>query len=442
MKFKKTLIQVVTALLFFTFISKAFGETENLRVDSLLNRRKHHYSKYEENNDDFEEFSTAKIKHRRHKKAFIQKNQNLNFDTLTISARNNTHPSNGTSETRPGIFPNLTFVTNPNLAMVLKKTFSTLQKCKQKTGLLYYVNMANIKDKNHPGNHIQQLQARPSYVVLNEHAFSVQDNQTPHSLVRAIGIEKILRVTQTFKGTTCFDVIEEKKENKPLQLCGESKDEMDEWIVGILEFKECLLKEKFEIIDANANAFAKTPSKSDIKHGKGMVPPMQPDHHNTPNNKESIPTPIVAPDALYYTNTFTPTSEIQEITETDKALTKILNDKKREELAQRQIKRQIEDKIRKVKEAHKKILLQQRKMAHKNALNKKKEIAVETKKIEDQAKKKEKEILNDALKNMQKMNVITFFKSNRKKTSTNIKSLLASQSLEKPKELGHKSIEL
>jgi len=56
-----------------------------------------------------------------------------------------------------------------------------------------------------------------------------------------------------------------------------------------------------------------------------------------------------------------------------------------------------------VKEAHKKILLQQKKLSQQNASNKKKEIALETQKIENQAKKKENDLLNGALKNIEQM---------------------------------------
>jgi hypothetical protein len=238
-------------------------------------------------------------------------------------------------------------------------------------------------------------------------------------------LEKILRVTQTYSGTTCFDIIEEKKEALPLQLCAETKEEMDEWIVGILEFKECLLKDKFQIIDANANAFKKEEKKKadikkDIKQGKGIVPTLakgklggkgkgiggkgKGPNPSLSNSELPFKPPTISPETLYYTNSFTPSTEIVEITETDETLTKILNDKKREEIAQRQIRREIEDKIRKVKEAHQKILLQEKKMVKKNAVNKKKQIAVATQKIEDQAKKMEKQILSNALKSMQQMN--------------------------------------
>ena len=206
------------------------------------------------------------------------------------------------------------------------------------------------------------------------------------------------------------EIVEEKKELTPLQLCSETKDEMDEWIVGILEFKECLLKEKFELIDANANAFAANhpkENKEDIKAGKGIVPPKIVPPVPSPFAKVETPVkPVVVPDALFYVNSFAPTSEVQEITETDATLTKILNNKKREELAQRQIKRQMEDKLRKVKEASKKIELQIHKQAKAAAANKRKEIAIATQKIEASAQKQEKNILNNALKNMNAMDVI------------------------------------
>jgi len=345
----------------------------------------------------------SRVSEPRKRKAFIQM-----FDDVL---QNSTNSTNSTVPLPPGIFPtNVTFLINLNLDMKAKATFAKYTKCKEKSGLLYLLKNEDIADKNDPSKHSKGITLRPILIVLNEFSFSVQDNQIPQSLIQAIILEKILRVTQTYKGTTCFDIVEDKKELNPIHLCAENKDEMDEWIVGILEFKECLLKEKFEIIDANTNAFAKKEdpkkeNKEDIKRGKGVVPPIKPPTPVNPLAKVEVPVkPVIIPDALFYTNTFAPTSEVQEITETDVTLTKILNDKKREEIAQRQIKRQIEDKIRKVKEAHKRILLQEKKMAKKNSANKKKEIAIETQKIENNAKKQENDILNSALKNMQKMN--------------------------------------
>ncbi len=307
----------------------------------------------------------------------------------------------------PGIFPpNVKFIFNTYLDMKEKATYVKNTKCKEKTGLLYLLKVQEVLDEKDPTKKEKKVTLKPSYISLSETSFSVQNNQIPQYLVQAVLLNKILRVTQEYKGTTCFDIIEEKKEMTPLQFCAESKDEMDEWIIGILEFKECLLKERFEIIDANSNAFAKKPDKLDVKNGKGVVPPKRPPPPVNPLAKVETPVkPVVIPDALYYTNTFAPTKEVQEITEADETLTKILNNKKREELAQRQIKRQIEDKIRKVKEAHKKIMLQERKMAKRNAANKKKEIALANQKIEDNAKNKQKKILDDAAKKMDNLNV-------------------------------------
>jgi len=343
------------------------------------------------------------------KHSFIQKYLNRN---TTVTNTTNHFVVN----LHPGIFPkNVTFLPNFNIQMKDKATYAKHEKCKIETGLLYLLKMDQVIDPNDKSKHIQGLTCKPVFISLNEKTFSVQTNEVPNSLIQAIILEKISRVTQTYKGTTCFDIIEEKKELSPLQLCAETKDEMDQWIVGILEFKECLLREKFELIDANANAFAKKDEapKEDVKNGKGIVPPKAPKRVLNPLSTKEVPIkPVVVPDALYYINTFAPTSEVQEITETDEVLTKILNTQKREELAQRQIRRQIEDKIRKVKEAHQKILLEQKKIAKKNASNKKKEIALASQRIENLAKKQQKGILNKALKDMQTVNVINLFKLN------------------------------
>lgn len=364
---------------------------------------------------------------RRHKKAFIQK-KFMNFDSMMMLDINNNNTNNtnitlpfkgmkimtnssgiGINET--GLYPDgMEFTDNIVFDMKMKDQYKRYTKCRDKVGLLYHLQNGAYKDPNNTAITKNGLFSRPTLVVCSQSSFSIQDNLTPQSLLRAIQLPKILRVTQTYKGTTCFDVIEEGKESNPLSLCAESKSEMDEWIVSILEFKECLLKDKFELVDANSNAFAKKPSKEDIRNGRGMVPQEEMKKKlNLPfGTKETPVKPFVPPDALYYTNTFAPTSETLEITETDKTLTRILNDRKREELAQRQIKREVEDKIRKVKEAHKKIALQERKLAHQNAINKKKLIAAATKKIEDKTKAALKNILSDALKNMNKLGVNKF----------------------------------
>ena len=66
-----------------------------------------------------------------------------------------------------------------------------------------------------------------------------------------MNIEKIEKVRQTYKNTACFDIVEEKKETNPIKLCADSKKEMDDWILAILEFKECLLKDKASSLKNN-----------------------------------------------------------------------------------------------------------------------------------------------------------------------------------------------
>jgi hypothetical protein len=220
------------------------------------------------------------------------------------------------------------------------------------------------------------LVCKPVIAILNQNSFTLQSSNSKGSIISSILLPKLERVVQQYKGTTCFDLIEKGKESKPIQVCTESKDEMDSWILSALEFKECLLKEKFELIDANANAFkARGPAGKNGKNGKrkgkgfGRGRGKGKDGKRGKNIVEQGD--VASIDSLYYNNNYEPTPEAQEVASADKILNKILNDQRREEIAQRQIRRQVEDKIRKVKEAHKRIQEQKKLMAKKRALQKK-----------------------------------------------------------------------
>jgi hypothetical protein len=366
------------------------------------------------------------LEKKEHKKVFLERKYRRK-----LSSRNSSNKSNSTNFTVPrgailssnntgipinktGIYPtNTKFLQNDYLDIEMKDTYQSYTKCKVKTGLLYNIKVSDYKEPS-TGEVTKMIYAKPCLTSISENSFMIQENQTPQSLIQALMLEKIIRVTQTYKGTNCFDVVEEKKETQPIQLCAESKEEMDQWIMGILEFKECLLKDKLEVIDANANAFTvKRDNKKieeEIREGKGVIPEVP-----VATNKLSLPTVLnkvkrEIPDALFYTNTFAPTKETKEVEETDETLARIMNDKAREELSQRQIKREVEDKIRKVKEAHDKILLQEKILSKQKARDKKKELAAATNKIEEKTNSLQKKILAEALMKMQTMNVSIIFK--------------------------------
>jgi len=420
MKLKSVLIQGLFAFLTISYFSLAIATSENIQVKEALEERRYSKSSNFIDNEDNYKFGIKLLQpnsyeysqkiHRLHKKIFLQKGQRV--------AKKNGTKKNGTTanvtRSKRRFPPGAKYSNNPFLDLLRKNMYAHNEKCKEKTGLLYYYVEDEIKNRANSTLNKKTGTIKAAYVILNENSFSIFDNVAPESLKKMVKVERILRVTQQYQGSTCLDLVEEKKELNPVVVCTESPEEMDEWIVAILEFKECLLKEKFEIIDANSNVFAtEEEEKKNIENqikGPGdlptqiVVPPPKP--VKLIGRKKTVelierPTPVL--EALYYTNI--PSTEISEITETDEALTKILNDKKREEIAQRQMKRQIDDKIHRVKEAHKKILAEEKKLAKKNAVNKKKEISVETKKIENLAKTQEKTILSNAFKSLQQINV-------------------------------------
>jgi hypothetical protein len=294
-----------------------------------------------------------------------------------------------------------------------KDGYSKDTKCDKKTGLLYTIKDSRQRDLNDPTKYIYSHVVTPVYVILNTNSFSISTNTSPESIIRSLILEKIDKIKQTYKNTACFDLIDDQKSSKPLTVCASTKSEMDSWIVSILTYKECIIKD-VKIIDANKNAFKKPeingPPKNPLTHLFGPL-----SRKKIGNKTISIQTEGTNPnlkaearDPYFYTNEHKKDAQTAEVEESDETLTRILNDRKRLELAQRQIKRQVEDKIRKVKEAHKKIIERNKLLARRNYLNKKKELAAITKKIEDGAKKEEGDILKGAMEKLTSMDVIFY----------------------------------
>ena len=445
MKFK-VLIQVLITFLTISYFGVVFPTAVNLTVGTNMETARKHIS--DDNYEFAEDLPIAPNAQETFKAAFFEKSSiDSEFSNEAIPPHHHkkvhSHYKKMNHNYDVKFPPNVDFQENRDIDMSTKESFKSHAKCKQKTGILYFIS----EDHKHHKN------AKPVFIVLNENSFSIMLNKLPNSLIKSVILERILRVTQANTKTTCFELIEDKKETTPIKICSETKEEMDEWIVAILEFKECLLKEKFELIDANSNAFAKDSAKrkkieANIKKGKGYTPHAKIFRTATATDPaaivETINKPLGVQEALFYTNTFTPTQEILEIKETDDELTKILNDKKREEIAQRQIKRQLDDRLRAAKEAHAKVVLEQKKLVRKNIIQKKKAIAIATHKIEALAKTQEKKVLMEALHSMQEMNVIIkqFKNFIRNKIYKSIKLQLVDRSLQKRKKQGQLYTEL
>jgi hypothetical protein len=388
---------------------KVFIEKKSENVEENNNEPEVEETNQNANTDENTEVKNENvIEKKENKKIFVQKN---------IIALTNTTAA-ATPPLPPSPYPENTRIEkNLYLSMNDKEGLARNKNCTERTGLLYTIRDSKQRDLKDPRKNILSHVITPAYIVLNINSFSVMSKQSSESVIRALIVEKIDKIKQSYKNTACFDLFEEGKTDKPLSLCASSKKEMDEWIVSVLEFKECILKEKAYVVDANKNAFKKPekvnngPKKNPLPHKSGPLAQnkivngtkivQQPG--NTENPKAE------SRDPYYYTNEHKKDAETVEVEESDETLTRMLNAQKRLELAQRQIKRQVEDKIRKVKEAHLKLIQKNKLLAKRNYLHKKKELAATTKKIEDMAKKQESQILNDAMKQMQNMDVILIF---------------------------------
>jgi len=282
-------------------------------------------------------------------------------------------------------------------------------KCDKRTGMLYTLKEDNYRDPTNPMKMVNGWSLTPDYIMLSVKSFNLQSRITADGSIRAIMLPKIEKIKQSHKNTACFDIIEEGRLDKPMSLCADSKKEMDDWIVAILEFKECILKENAEVIDGNTNAFKKVNFSllNKLPHTVGPLAGAQPNDglQTKPAPAKDVPGQVKAKDPYYYNNTFNKPGNTVEIKETDEKLTQILNDKKRLEIAQRQVKRQVEDKIRQVKEAHLRIVKENKALSARNSANKAKQLQTETKKIEDTATKQQNKILDAAVKKMADMDV-------------------------------------
>jgi hypothetical protein len=123
---------------------------------------------------------------------------------------------------------------SPNL---IKKN-STYVKCDKKTGGLQFVY-------KHPQKGQTKIQAIPVFASLNKHTFSLFKGIFSE-LFESIKLDSIQRITQHYYGTFCFNIIIAQASNaelniNPVTVCATSKEEMNNWINSVLEFKHCKL---------------------------------------------------------------------------------------------------------------------------------------------------------------------------------------------------------
>jgi hypothetical protein len=90
----------------------------------------------------------------------------------------------------------------------------------------------------------------PIYLKLTKKFLGLFSSITEKSLIFSINLDSIQRIDQSLKGTFCFDIILNDVLNiKILQtskvsLCAYNQKEMQDWILAILQFKECSIATK------------------------------------------------------------------------------------------------------------------------------------------------------------------------------------------------------
>jgi len=117
--------------------------------------------------------------------------------------------------------------------------YITFSKCQHKTGVL-----SLVKDTVPNAIDPSALLVTPIFVALNKNNLSFFLSTKSISLFNIIKLDNILRITQRFSNSFCFDIIENDVKNLalltgPVTLCASNILELKQWIDAIEEFKEC-----------------------------------------------------------------------------------------------------------------------------------------------------------------------------------------------------------
>lgn len=123
----------------------------------------------------------------------------------------------------------------------MRDNFISYSKCENKSGFLGLVKSVKPK-KSDP----EVIEAFPIMVTLNLHTISFFLSTRAKSIFNNIKLERVLKITQRFPGTYCFDLVVNHVNKKgqpvePFSLCAESLEKMNEWIDALDEFKQCQL---------------------------------------------------------------------------------------------------------------------------------------------------------------------------------------------------------
>jgi len=111
------------------------------------------------------------------------------------------------------------------------------KECSIKTGIINYVSQ--------PLKSFQfSIHTTPCYVIMTPQEIRFHKNLDAKTLFHSVKMDSILHINKSNPGTSCFDVMVNRADkNKlyqiPLKLCGNTKNEMKEWIDSINSFRYC-----------------------------------------------------------------------------------------------------------------------------------------------------------------------------------------------------------
>jgi hypothetical protein len=331
-------------------------------------------------------------------------NKDTNFQSNFIEKQKPKESSNslGKSETQENPVP--IYLKNEKLKE--DKKFEINEKCKKKSGYIYF-----IQDKNN-----KQVSLSPVYMHLDSNNISLFKTHELSSLFSSIKLSDIFRISQesNMKSLNCFDVQKNDKietNNKGdlsksiITLCAKDKKSFDSWVDAIGIFKECNIN--VQNIDGNKKVLLDFQKINEVEKNKLT-------------NSEEKP----KDNSLYYGNTPThiknPVIQAKE-TAIHKTLNKIYNDIKKESIRKRQLHRQMIEKLKQAKrtseDMHQKQELIKKMMQKRQEKEEKKENKI--KKIEEQ--NKEIELLK-AVSNKIKKNNIQDIKDFKKEMNNKLKT--------------------
>jgi len=121
----------------------------------------------------------------------------------------------------------------------------------------------------------RKIIAKPAFVKLNPKSIDFYHNFNPESLYGVIPLNSIQRITQIYKGTYCFDLNIQKNgsETKVTTICLFHKEQLNDWVNSILEFKKCLIHTRIQntINNVSLNNNNKKDKLNELKYGNTNI---------------------------------------------------------------------------------------------------------------------------------------------------------------------------